>query len=88
MIVFVFNNSMVKNDLWNKVYRKIKVMENDGAYQVDLDQVPCYIGKDDFLIFQRADYSKRLAYSSYGISWVFIDENGNRVPEQKYLTSL
>ena len=88
MTVFVFNNSMVKNDLWNKAYRKIKVIENDGDYQVDLDQVPCYIGKDDFFIFQRADYGRRLAYSSYGISWLFIDENGNRVPEQKYLTSL
>ena len=83
-----FNNSMVKDDLLNQAYRKIKVIENDGDYQVDLDQVPYYIGEDDFLIFRRADYHKRLAYSSYGISWLFIDENGNRVPEQKYLTSL
>ena len=83
----VFNNSMVRDDLLNQAYRKIKVIENDGDYQVDLDQVPYYIGEDDFLIFRRAGYHKRLAYSSYGISWLFIDENGNKILEQKYLTS-
>lgn len=83
----VFNNSMVRDDLLNQAYRKIKVIENDGDYQVDLDQVPYYIGEDDFLIFRCAGYYKRLAYSSYGISWVFIDENGNKILEQKYLTS-
>lgn len=87
MTVFVFSNSMVKDDLYNQTYREIKVIERDGEYQIDLDQVPYYVGEDDFLIFPRADYRKRLAYSSYGISWVFIDEDGNRVPEQKYLTS-
>ena len=83
----IFNNWMVRNDLYNQIYRKIKVIETDGDYQVDLDQVPYYIGENDFLIFQRAGYHKRLAYSSYGISWLFIDENGDRVSEQKYLTS-
>lgn len=88
MTVFVFNNSMVKNDLYNKVYKKIKVIENDGEYQINLDQVPYYIGEDGFIIFLRAGHRIRLAYSSYGISWLFINENGDKILEQKYLTSL
>ena len=83
----VFNNLMVKNDLYNQVYKKIKILETDGTYQIDLDQVPYYIGKDDFIIFLRADYRLRLSYSTYWNLWQFIDENGDAISEQKYLTS-